>query len=161
MLPDGGDLVVAGRTAFPGDACEASSACDGRTQGPDRLAAVTALTAFCSLQAFPKRSLERGARLSGITLHVKRDVFRDRDRNKAIARHSLPCAVHGTGAARTAPASFIRSATSVPRLLVTPQSPRKPRLAPLSPDIHRSGVARPDRPSRSDPPGSGQGNDRQ
>jgi hypothetical protein len=43
---------------------------------------------------------------------------------------------------------------------VRQQSSRELRTDPLLLDIHRSGVARPYRPSRSGPPVSGQGNDR-
>src|SRR5271155_1002526 len=52
---------------------------------------------FGGLQAFLKRSLECCARLSGVALHVKRDVFRDRDGDEARARLSSRRAAHGRG----------------------------------------------------------------
>lgn len=101
MLTDSDDLVVIVGTVLHRYAREASSADDSRAKDPDRFAAVTALSVFGGLQAFPKRSLERGARLSGIALHVKRDVFRDRDWNEAPAKRSPRYSAHDARAART------------------------------------------------------------
>jgi hypothetical protein len=67
------------------------------------------------------------------------------------------------GCLTLAPKATSRAFDPLPMLLfvkVRQQSSRELRSDPLLPDIHRSGVARPYRPSRSGPPVSGQGNDR-
>jgi hypothetical protein len=111
VLTDSDDLVVIVWIALPSDAREASSADDSRAEDPDRFATVTALSAFGGLQAFPKRSLERGARLSGIAFHVKRDVFRDRDWNEAPAKRSPRYSAHGAARTKLNGSSASKSST--------------------------------------------------